>query len=283
MMIEGDLTCVHCRYNLRGLTSSGRCPECGESIAVTLAQIQERDEIESPKHRIIRGAVTLRASIYLLIAAIVVGQLPSMLNLLPWQAVSINLPHIELLAILPALLAVTCGFVGVSELMTVLSNEKARFSSYIVAFIGNLVSFPLAFMLALLTRTEAEIFAALILLAPIIAIPLLIQDRVRSLLRGIGDKKTAKSIRIAQVIFILLAAGHIVVVMKFTAVLLSGFAAQIFYVALLPLEAIAVLYWHGRLLSYFITTARRHWYASTMDDPAPVVPGRSSTRDGAME
>ena len=28
-----DLPCIHCGYNLRGLATDGRCPECGTSIA----------------------------------------------------------------------------------------------------------------------------------------------------------------------------------------------------------------------------------------------------------
>ena len=31
--IDVDILCVHCGYNLRGLTSDGRCPECGGAIA----------------------------------------------------------------------------------------------------------------------------------------------------------------------------------------------------------------------------------------------------------
>jgi hypothetical protein len=30
---SGDIPCIHCGYNLRGLSEGGRCPECGTSIA----------------------------------------------------------------------------------------------------------------------------------------------------------------------------------------------------------------------------------------------------------
>lgn len=30
--LQGDLACVHCTYNLRGLAISGTCPECGQRI-----------------------------------------------------------------------------------------------------------------------------------------------------------------------------------------------------------------------------------------------------------
>lgn len=35
-VINHDLLCVHCRYNLRGLTSDGDCPECGHPLADSL-------------------------------------------------------------------------------------------------------------------------------------------------------------------------------------------------------------------------------------------------------
>jgi hypothetical protein len=34
--IDHDLICVSCGYNLRGLSPSGRCPECGSLIAATI-------------------------------------------------------------------------------------------------------------------------------------------------------------------------------------------------------------------------------------------------------
>ncbi len=34
--LAGDLPCVRCRYNLRGLTIRGMCPECGTSVRTTV-------------------------------------------------------------------------------------------------------------------------------------------------------------------------------------------------------------------------------------------------------
>ena len=31
--VIGDLGCIHCGYNVRGLRASGLCPECGSRIA----------------------------------------------------------------------------------------------------------------------------------------------------------------------------------------------------------------------------------------------------------
>src|SRR5688572_13600420 len=35
--IVGDLLCVNCGYNLRGLITGGNCPECGRQISLTRA------------------------------------------------------------------------------------------------------------------------------------------------------------------------------------------------------------------------------------------------------
>jgi hypothetical protein len=40
--IHEDIPCTSCRYNLRGLTTGGRCPECGREIALTLAMREIR-------------------------------------------------------------------------------------------------------------------------------------------------------------------------------------------------------------------------------------------------
>lgn len=42
--IPSDLACVGCEYNLRGLSSAGRCPECGLPVSDTL-EVLEPDEI----------------------------------------------------------------------------------------------------------------------------------------------------------------------------------------------------------------------------------------------
>lgn len=35
-VVEADLDCIRCGYNLRTLTCSGQCPECGERVALSL-------------------------------------------------------------------------------------------------------------------------------------------------------------------------------------------------------------------------------------------------------
>ncbi len=37
--LAGDLPCIQCGYNLRGLTVKGMCPECGTSVRATLLAV----------------------------------------------------------------------------------------------------------------------------------------------------------------------------------------------------------------------------------------------------
>lgn len=50
--LEGELPCIGCRYNLRGLSIRGRCPECGIAIRATiLAVVDPRaKEFEPLRH-----------------------------------------------------------------------------------------------------------------------------------------------------------------------------------------------------------------------------------------
>jgi uncharacterized repeat protein (TIGR04138 family) len=43
-LTNGDLPCVECGYNLRGLASDGRCPECGADVADSIAESVDVDE-----------------------------------------------------------------------------------------------------------------------------------------------------------------------------------------------------------------------------------------------
>jgi hypothetical protein len=41
-LVDDDMACIQCGYNLRGLNDEGRCPECGTPIDKTVAYVMER-------------------------------------------------------------------------------------------------------------------------------------------------------------------------------------------------------------------------------------------------
>ena len=43
--VIGDLGCIHCGYNVRGLRASGLCPECGSRIAESLTLLAKPDVV----------------------------------------------------------------------------------------------------------------------------------------------------------------------------------------------------------------------------------------------
>lgn len=60
--LGGDLRCVRCGYNLRGLSIMGACPECNTPIRATLlyAVDPQADELQPiPRPRVLAGAVVL--------------------------------------------------------------------------------------------------------------------------------------------------------------------------------------------------------------------------------
>jgi len=65
-MIDHDLPCVACEYNLRGLSPEGRCPECGNLIIDSINRIGN-DDPPSLIYRLVRLAViTISASAWLM-------------------------------------------------------------------------------------------------------------------------------------------------------------------------------------------------------------------------
>jgi hypothetical protein len=41
-LIDEDMPCLRCSYNLRGLKPVGQCPECGARIEKTVAYVMQR-------------------------------------------------------------------------------------------------------------------------------------------------------------------------------------------------------------------------------------------------
>jgi hypothetical protein len=69
--IAGDLSCLHCGYNLRGLTGTGRCPECGKPVLDTLSGTTLHRAAPATLFRLRRGLYfLLAASALALVAAL---------------------------------------------------------------------------------------------------------------------------------------------------------------------------------------------------------------------
>lgn len=41
-VIERDIRCIRCKYNLKGLEVGGRCPECGQEISLSVSRFQHQ-------------------------------------------------------------------------------------------------------------------------------------------------------------------------------------------------------------------------------------------------
>jgi hypothetical protein len=86
MRIADDLACAHCRYNLRGLSDAGNCPECGTPVAYSLHGFYLRNAPLAWLRRLPRGLIWILISLVVgaglllavLVWAMVVGLMASM-------------------------------------------------------------------------------------------------------------------------------------------------------------------------------------------------------------
>lgn len=51
-IIESDITCVSCGYNLRSLTAEGRCPECGAPVEASLSDEAQQEYGKGRQRRV---------------------------------------------------------------------------------------------------------------------------------------------------------------------------------------------------------------------------------------
>lgn len=100
--LDRDVPCQRCGYNLRGLPRSGRCPECGMPVEMSLNGDMLRYADPQWLSALVRGARMARISIYGLIASIP-------LLLVGWWPMSMftSEPELALLAVFVLLLFIT--------------------------------------------------------------------------------------------------------------------------------------------------------------------------------
>jgi len=138
-MISFDVHCVKCEYNLRGLSETGLCPECGSSIAVSLREHDNPTGVSGRPYR--RAALVGLCCVLIGLAIIVLPMSP------PSTAGSI-----ERGSIMFALLSFTAGILielGV-VLMSVryfLAARKTDHRAMVVALIISIPFVPIAIAL----------------------------------------------------------------------------------------------------------------------------------------
>lgn len=146
-VLEHDLSCIRCRYNLRGLHLRGRCPECGTSIRSTLADLANRARrSKAARERFgqiqaefyVDGPETRIPTILLASAAAI-----ATLRALVWQSAGwinpVIVPAVDLAAFMGGLtLATRLGFVPLPALATaaLIALASCAVSTAIVPFVS---------------------------------------------------------------------------------------------------------------------------------------------------
>jgi len=152
--LGGNLPCVRCKYNLRGLSIRGGCPECGTAIKATLLAVVDprAGELRPIRHR------------YLVAAGIVLWALAGLLSVASAAAVEITIaaglgagqfyPG-DVVRMLPAVLA---GLSGLGALALVRPHGGLSRGGIVMAAAGVIAYVPLVGMLGWIGRFgEAEV------------------------------------------------------------------------------------------------------------------------------
>ncbi len=74
--LSGDLACVGCGYNLRGMSVRGECPECGLGVLATVLHVidpQAEQLQEIPRRRLVAGGMVAWAGFALMAAVLAWG------------------------------------------------------------------------------------------------------------------------------------------------------------------------------------------------------------------
>lgn len=147
--IEGDIECVGCRYNLRGLSRLGNCPECGSPIAKSIAV--HKKTITSRFRRVrpnrLRMLLIAHVAVGLVYLVLFVG--PHAIHNTPWAAAyNLQLPTsaraLLVLAGLPMAVVL-----GISTLVLAIANRDRmstrRFRRFMIVCL--VASAPQVFLL----------------------------------------------------------------------------------------------------------------------------------------
>lgn len=122
-LFDDDFACDGCRYDLRGLSRSGNCPECGLSIAKSFAV--HKKTISSPFRRVrpSRLRVLLIAHIAMGLVYLLQFGMPYVIHQLPWADV-FNPRTVTLVRRLFTFLGLPMAAVlGISTLVLAIANR----------------------------------------------------------------------------------------------------------------------------------------------------------------
>src|SRR5437773_4957771 len=98
-MIQRDLKCVKCGYNLRGLSENGKCPECEASITATIQHLRTQMHKPMQWSKILAFALPLLYVAWVMVGVLIGGEQGGYIALMPLWLFGIIL---ELLGVHPS-------------------------------------------------------------------------------------------------------------------------------------------------------------------------------------
>jgi hypothetical protein len=200
--IDFDILCQRCAYNLRGLLPSGRCPECGVPVRVSIAG--ELLQFADPTwiKRLATGGTLVRAILILLIIA----SIPTTgLGLRDWRYGRLSVLLVA--AVIPALLVGAWLLATPNPLLR--KTERWRAPRRILRAVILINGLSVAFSVVLLCAQPWNLRWLWVQLAagPLGAVGLVgiaaLGQHVRSLARRLGDDRTAGQARAYVAIYVL--------------------------------------------------------------------------------
>lgn len=140
--LGGDLPCVVCGYNLRGLSIRSMCPECGTGVRATILalvdpQASELQPIRFPK--LVAGAVVLWAAGA--VATTMMCWLPHAADMLQMVGVNVGRPSVKL----GVMLGLCTSLLG--AIVLVRPHAKLGFAVPLMTLLGALLYVPLGYVM----------------------------------------------------------------------------------------------------------------------------------------
>lgn len=122
-MIDGDIECDGCRYNLRGLSRLANCPECGSPIAKSMAVHKRTSSSRFRRISPNRLRVLLIAHVAVGLVYLVLFVVPQAIHNEPWAAAyNVRLPTLASRLLIVAGLPMA-AVLGISTLVLAIVNR----------------------------------------------------------------------------------------------------------------------------------------------------------------